>query len=52
MLTDLSFVVSLGSNFLKTGVTSESFNVSGNRLFLKDSIRQRVSSAKQNLLSF
>ena len=31
---------------------SESFNVSGNLLFVKDSLIQFVSSGKQNLLSF
>ena len=48
MLTGLS----LESNFLKTGVMSESFNVSGNLLFVKDSLIQFVSSGKQNVLSF
>ena len=31
---------------------SESFNVSGNLLFVKDSLIQFVSSGKQNVLSF
>ena len=31
---------------------SESFNVSGNLLFVKDSFIQFVSSGKQNVLSF
>ena len=31
---------------------SESFSVSGNLLFVKDSLIQFVSSGKQNLLSF
>ena len=31
---------------------AESFNVSGNLLFVKDSIIQFVNSGKQNLLSF
>ena len=31
---------------------SESFNVSGNLLFVKDSLIQFVSSGKENLLSF
>ena len=31
---------------------SESFNVSGNLLFVKDSLMQIVSSGKQNVLSF
>ena len=31
---------------------SESFNVSGNLLFVKDSLIQIVSSGKQNVLSF
>ena len=52
MLTGLYFALSLGSNFLKTGVMSESFNVSGNLLFVKDSLIQFVSSGKQNVLSF
>ena len=30
---------------------SESFNVSGNLLFVKDSLKQFFSSGKQNLLS-
>ena len=31
---------------------SESFNISGNLLFVKDSLIQFVSSGKQNVLSF
>ena len=52
MLTGLKFALSLGSNFLKTGVKSESFNVSGNLLFVKDWLIQFISSGKQNVLSF
>ena len=50
MLTGLS----LESKFLKTGVMSESFNVFGNLLFVKDSLIQLFSSGKQNyyLLEF
>ena len=38
--------------FLKTGVMSENFNISGNLWFVKYSLIQFVSSGKQNVLSF
>ena len=52
MLTSLSFALLLGSNFLKTGVKLESFNISGSLLFVKDSLIQFVGLGQQNLLSF
>ena len=52
MLTGLLFALPIGPNFLKNVVMSESLDVSGSLLFVKDSLIKFVSSRKQTLLSF
>ena len=50
-LTDLKFVLSVGSSFLNTGTISECFRVSANLFSLKALLIYFVSSLKQ-ILSF
>ena len=52
MLASLQFALSLGFNFLKTGVMLESFKVSGSLFFVKNSLIQFVGLGQQNLVSF